>query len=525
MNGDENRQDGRQAKADAGPKVFEGASLRKQHKEKKPGNRRWMSLAALVVCAALVAGAVYFAQNITPEAAPEPTSAPYETKMLVDSTRAELVEATVELGAESYTIETLPDGTYGMKGAPNFNLIQTKASSLASSLAYMLYDSAIEAPAELSAYGLDAPKARVTALYKDGTSRTFLLGDQTPTGYRYYLMEQGKPDVYIVYSGAGTNFTVTRAQMHVAQIPQIAVENIYGVMLAQRGKEPIEVGFRPDMQTLGVSSLWLTSPFAYEASSDKVDAYFTNVAGIRLGGFEMDASEEELALYGLDDPRYRLEVTGVDAAGSPVVVLRLYIGNNKDDDSTYARIDETTDVYLLDRASIAFLDGITAANLVDRFANIINITNVDSIRVAQPDGTARQLTIDRAPSMGPDGKQRVDANGKPVFSEAFALGGEPVEDSTFRKLYQIIIGTQVDGMIPEGKVPAEDVKPVLTVTYQLNAVRELETVEYLPYDADHYAVRRNGVCMFYILRARVEMITQALEAYETGTFDPKAFGA
>ena len=30
--------------------------------------------------------------------------------------------------------------------------------------------------------------------------------------------------------------------------------------------------------------------------------------------------------------------------------------------------------------------------------------------------------------------------------------------------------------------------------------------------------------MFYILKTRVDMIPQAIQAYEDGTFDPKAFG-
>jgi hypothetical protein len=111
-----------------------------------------------------------------------------------------------------------------------------------------------------------------------------------------------------------------------------------------------------------------------------------------------------------------------------------------------------------------------------------------------------------------------------MWVEAFTINGAYCADDTFRKLYQVIIGTRVDGLIPEGKAPAADTKPVLTVRYQLNAIREEELVEYLPYDLDYYAIRRNGVCLFYILKTRVQQIPNALADWHAGTFDPTKYG-
>jgi len=99
-----------EAKAEAGPRVFNSEGLRKQHKEKKPGNRRWVTLIALVLCAGLVAGGAYLAQNVKPEPPPEPTAAPVALEKLIDMKRADLQEATVTIGSESSTIEALADG-------------------------------------------------------------------------------------------------------------------------------------------------------------------------------------------------------------------------------------------------------------------------------------------------------------------------------------------------------------------------------------------------------------------------------
>ena len=58
------------------PGVFgDAGALRKQHKERKPGRRRWITLAALVLVAGLAVGGVLLADRIPPPQ-PEPTAEP-----------------------------------------------------------------------------------------------------------------------------------------------------------------------------------------------------------------------------------------------------------------------------------------------------------------------------------------------------------------------------------------------------------------------------------------------------------------
>ena len=509
-----------------GGEVFPHAdTLRKRHKERRPGSRRRMIAATLALCTVLAAGGAYLARNVKPDAAPTPGATQPARLKLIEKARADFKEATVAVrGDAGYTIEVLDGGLYGMRGAANFKVNQSLALGLVTSLTYMICDGRIEAPADLSAFGLNEPRAVVSAAYRDDVSRTFLLGDQTPSSSGYYLMERGDPDVYIVHGSGYAYFTATRRQMHTARLPQLAMENILGASLTAKGQETIKVGYRFDMPTLSNSSLWLTAPVLYEADRERVETYFNDIAGIRLVGFEDDAAEAELSAYGLDEPQFHLLVTGQNQAGEPITAMELFIGDRTENETTYARIDETNDVYLLDSASLAFLADISTARLVDRFANGIDIAIVDGIRISLPDGTSHQMTIRRAPDLGEDGRQNLNAGGQPMFIEAFALDGVPVPDKTFRKLYQIIIGTRVDGMIPEGKTPDGTATPLLTVQYRLNSVREEELIEYLSYDADHYALRRNGVCMFYILKSRVDRIAEAIRAYENGSFDPEAFG-
>ena len=507
----------------AGNGVLGGAdALRKPRKEPGLKKRRPLILAALVAAAGLAAVGVLLAEGIRPE--PAEATLPADTaQKLVDRTAADLAEVTLQLAEGGYTLLPIGDEEYRMKDSPNFSVDMPKARSLASSCVSIQYDSVVEAPGDLGVYGLDDPAAAVEIAFTDGTVRRFILGDKTPSGLRYYLMEQGQPDVYLVYASVGTAWTRTRGEMHAASLPQITVEEIRQASLTGADGEAITVGYEPDRKSLGISGLWLTSPVECEANAEAVTEYFQNIAAIAVKGFADEAAAEGLAQYGLDSPRYHLAVYGENEAGERSLIRELRIGDDCGDDAVYARIDDTNDVYTIRRSSVAFLASISTAKLIGRFTNIIDITNVNQIHVAG-DGVDETLEIERIPELDESGDPILGADGAVATAEAFRIGGEPADEKMFRKLYQLVIGTLADGLLPVGWAPADSVKPALTVTYRLTEGRADEIAEYLPYNAEHYAVRRNGVCLFYILKSRVDVIPEALASYHDGSFDPKMFG-
>jgi len=280
----------------------------------------------------------------------------------------------------------------------------------------------------------------------------------------------------------------------------------------------------------GVTSIVrLVQPFVYEADATNVDTLYTNIAAITVSGYETEATPETLPLYGLDAPRYVLEVkgTGTDADGNSidgVPLLTLRVGLDKDATSTYIKVDDTDAVYTAKRDLLTFLSTATAPNLVDRFANIINIAKVDRVEIVGM-GVDDTMAISRTPDLDDDGNQKVNSAGVAQTIDEYTFNGESIDESTFKKLYQLVIGTRVDGVIPDGQAPDASAEPVLTVVYRLNTGSgAAETIEYVPYNTDYYAVRRNGLTLFYLLKTRVEQIPKALDAYRDGTFNPKDFG-
>ena len=149
---------------------------------------------------------------------------------------------------------------------------------------------------------------------------------------------------------------------------------------------------------------------------------------------------------------------------------------------------------------------------MDQFSNLIYIARVDALDVKTADD-AWNITIERTPQLDADGKE----TGKE--DETFYFDGELTDTTLFKKLYQEIIGTMNSKLCDDYHF---DGKVYCTVTYTLNVEPNELTIEYLEYDDDYLAVRRDGLTLFLIKRDRIDSMINALNEYRAGTFVAKS---
>jgi hypothetical protein len=82
-----------------------------------------------------------------------------------------------------------------------------------------------------------------------------------------------------------------------------------------------------------------------------------------------------------------------------------------------------------------------------------------------------------------------------------------VEEDSFKKFYQTLIGLTVDGEA-RGQVPE---KPEVSTSFFLNKGGAASvTVNYAPYDRDFYAVFIGGKCDFAITRLKLDAMLAKL---------------
>ncbi len=476
--------------------------------EKKPGGKS--RRIALILTILLLAGAAVLifvlSGQKSPETPAEVTAAPRsESVKLIDRKKSDVLEVTVVRDGERYTVcqaqeETADGKRYTLKDRPDFDLDQNLADQLITCAASLTSSRVVEENAQdLSPYGLDRPVSKVTMTYRDGETHTWLVGALAPTSTSSYFMEEDSGRVCLLYASAVNSLSRGRLALHVLSMPcAFDADRIRNVTLEREGKDTVEVGYSREGSAdrqYSVSSMRLYQPFYYTANMERGYELLQNVAGLGIRSYAGETGE--IPDCGLEEGRfrYRLTVRQENQEKEEDWVYR--VGNlTEDGKSVYVMVDDTQAVYLTSADSLAFLEEVTPAYLVDQFANLIYIDAVEGLDIGAGEETWK-IEIGR------------DSDGK---ASSFTFNGKAVRDGkSFRSLYQKIIGMTSskisDDYFLDGEV-------LLSVHYRMTVEPGELQVDYIAVDGDYCAVRREGLTLFLIKREQVEALLEALRIFE-----------
>ncbi len=487
----------------------------------------WLSVIASIVVLAAAVG-IYFASEAfkpAPDETADDTASSYtsQTVKLVARERKDVASITIDpADAEPYTIvnnnqydeegkkQTLPDGVkaYTIEGLEEFDLDQSTADTIVGYAANLTANKLITDSADnLADYGLDAPRSVVTMTYRDGKTSTWLIGGLAPTSSSSYFAEKGTKAVFLLYSSAVNNLTATRNSLHTVNMPWTIEDAtlIKDVLIETEGRDTVELGYvDSSADNISISTLRLLQPFVYGAHMDRSDEMFQGVAGLTISGYAGELSELENT--GLEDGGAVTRVTVTVAPDENSSVQYVYrLGGFASSGQRYVQIDDTDAVYLTDTANVAFLDNATPGYLVDLFANLVYIDRVEALDITTADD-AWNMSIER---------EEIEGKTKP--QDHFFFDGEPADESLSRKLYQVIIGAMNSKLSDDYHIEGD---VYCTVKYTLNVDPGELVIEYVEYNDEYLAVRRDGLTLFLIKRENVDAMITALKQFRDGTYVP-----
>lgn len=491
----------------------------------KGGKKMLLSLISLVVVLGLAVGAVFLSDMIKPEEEPvvEATVKPSTTVKVVDREKKDVASVTIQkAGEEAYTVISNAEAsgtgedvtytyTYEIEGRPEFVLDQSLAGSIIGYAANMTATDLItENETEFAAYGLKDPALTVTMNYRDGTKAVWQFGNKVTGSSGYYIREEGKSAVFVIYSSAFTALDMKLNDLYVVSMP-VTFEDyslIQHLLVEQKGKDTIEMSYRSaDEETFSISTLQLLQPIKYDAHGDRAAEILEACAALTITGYAGEKSE--LPDAGLDEPRAKIYAS--DADGNQLTFI---VGNYRDASKVYVQIDESEAVYLADASLLTFLDNVKVAYLVDQFANLVNIQKVEALTVTAG-SESYEMSIQREPALDENGNQETNSSGQLKTNDTYFFDGVETDESAFKKLYQVIIGTQVSKINEDHAYVGEC---AVRVTYTLNMAPYEFVVEYYEYDDQYYAVHRNDLTLFLIKRDRIDNLITQMEAFRNGTF-------
>ena len=490
-------------------KIDLGASLRKEHKDKKPVSR----IAILIVLAVLIAlGAVLAV--VLPRVVKKDDGEQTESLKvaLSPSASGEVVSIHVQ-GESDFTITKDESAVYHVSGMEDDQVNQNTCGSAFNNAASMEADQLVEADVQdLSAYGLDNPSARVTIVYSDAKLE-LELGDTSSVTKQVYCRVAGGSDVYALRAFFGNLYGGSILRYRGLSIPEISsdISDCRSIIIRRRGEE--QVRFKPvENNATFASSTWqMTEPKQLWLDTGNLSELVESISNCKLYGYV--GKFDDLSAYGLDDPWF--EVIMSDTNG---VRRTLSLGDEVEGENLYyCKIDDSGEVFTISTNYLDFATDFKVSTYLDAFTNIVSISYVDEVDVS--DGTTSYaLRIERQEQYDDDGNLKTLANGQPNYLETFFVDGKECQEAAFKSAYQTIIGVTISNLAEESKID-DTQKPVLTVKYILNNGADPVVIEYLPYDINNYCVRRDGAIDLICKKELVDAIMPAMADLKAGKLD------
>jgi hypothetical protein len=227
---------------------------------------------------------------------------------------------------------------------------------------------------------------------------------------------------------------------------------------------------------------------AYGVDTEDLNTFLQSIPAFRIEEFVAD-NVSDFSPYGLARPAAELYMQDEETT------VHLYFGDHKDQSEVYFRQSGVDSVYTVRRDQLDFLDQ-RAFPLVDKFAFIVNIDDVDRVSVKGQD-TEIELSMTRT------------GEGDDEVTTYFADGTE-VEEDPFKKLYQSFIGLFIEAELdqPTGRAPE------VTMTYHMNKGDQPSfTIEYIPHDVDFYEVRVDGASEFLMSREQIRLMLEDVRKF------------
>lgn len=422
------------------------------------------------------------------EASPAPAA---ETLLLIDRDENDLNRVAFTTADRSLTLtadRTGEETVWQMDGDEDIAINQTTAKDMVRGLHYLsvvekVYDQ-VDNPADFG-FGSES-SATAVCEYTDGTSAVVRIGMMTPAKDRYYLMMDGDPALYLLYTYYGDRYFNDAGSLIDKTIPTFASENIEYVLIAERDKKPIEFGFygtedekQETYDQFGMIYVTMLQPYPGR------ELYYSNFERMVLTDFASFQPGEMVALrpddyapYGLDNPSLELLIRDLEENE-----LHLFFGDRTDDGLIYFKFGDRPHVFTAEYDMVKMLYNIDVFSFIEKFVALINIEECVSIDIATTNDPARNYSIQLNHVTLPP--EEGEEEGEKIIEPL--VNGQQVQDMAFRTFYQRLIGlsydTEIEPMEPEGE-------PVFTVTYTLKDKPPVVT-KYYNYINNFYAVQRD----------------------------------
>lgn len=424
------------------------------------------SLICLIIAVVVIGLGVYFAVMFNPDS-DESENVSGNLITIYDKDVEALNEIDVELKNESFSF-VKADGKFVNKEFPDIKLKSSVVDSLASDISILTAKDIIEeGNINKAKYGLDTPKAKITAVFDDETI-VLLVGGNTKDS-AYFAMLDGTDRVFTLYSTRGDSFVKEFINYRDTQILLVDGQKLLRVQVT---------GGINDIYLEKTDEKWVvSSPLKRDADETSVNEKIFSVISYFNAESFIDDSSDNYAQYGLLDGAKTVYIE--DSFGTK---QKFYFGKSENG-YCYVRIDGKNGVFTMKDSAMSVFD-VKIIEIVDSFVFIPNINEVKSVEITT-DSKKHLLEID---------------------DTVYKIDGVQILENKFKSVYQAVVGLRLSDFCfekPSGSV-------ICKVKFTLNDLSQ-RTFEYTDESDRQSIVCENGNAIGYVSKKLLSELFMMLE--------------
>lgn len=448
--------------------------------------RKWRNLVITLVILLALGGTLYYVNTMKPaeDKNKKDTQTDKPKIELLNAKSEEIKEIYIKNKTGEYTIAKIGD-KWGIKELQNADLDKTKVENVVYDLANVSADMVVEEnAADLGKYGLSLPQAELKVSLVNGTVKQFLIGSQIPVAGGYYFIENGQKKVYALPSFKGESIQKPASEYRNKAILTIDPAKLTYVNITGRDGLVFEVQAKPQgtKEANPVSNWQMLKPYTEVVDSEGLTKLMQSLSPIEVSQF-VDDNPTDLGRYDLSTPQYTVTVKDDKTTST----LKL----SQKDGMLYAMTEGKSFVFTIDNTKIEGLKTLKPFDLVQKFAHLINIDEINNVTV---EGKGQKYTLE------------IIKNGD---KSDYKVNGKVATEDAFKGAYQEVIGLIANDVISGPVGQTTD----YTITFNYKNGTALKA-EYKDYNERNYAIVRSDKSQYIILKQKLDGMLEKLKAFD-----------
>jgi hypothetical protein len=413
----------------------------------------------------ILGGAYYYVEKMpTKNEKKSEDTTKTENIEVVNFKTEDIKEVNIKNETSLYTVYKKDKENYGIKEYSNIEFSNSRLSLVFSDFASILAQSEIKD----AAIGF-VEKATAKITLNDGNFYTLILGDKVIGSEGYFLKYNDK--IFVIDSYKSDSFLKEVNSFRETTLATIDNKSISKFSLSgSKGKIlDIKLGEQKEMESFGTMAQYaMTYPKYKSVDSEKFGKILEPITQISVKSFVED-NPRDISKYGIG----KLSLTIADKEKT----INIRYGNKDEKGDVYAMLEGKNFVFTQESAMFDSLSKIEPLGLIETFAHIVNIDRVNNV-LFNGNGKSYNLVI------------KGEGETKTYF-----INDKEIKEDVFKKAYQAVLGLFTNGFLEK---PVSGAPDYTVVFYYKDGTKD--TIDYISYNDRNYAVAKNGISDYIILK-------------------------